>query len=373
MKCHDESTLRAWLDDQPSLAADATPEDISDHVAACDDCQHTTADLLSRSLVAASAVSLLDGPPPSAQHIDSALAAVRRPAASSADVVELVVRRERRNLARPAAAVAAAAVVIAMVATPAGRSSASSFLEQFRSKKITVVEVSAEDQQVFADLARLGDVSGVPQGFTPERVESLAAAAMEVGFTPAVVDPSTIPAGVGTQAELRISRAQQLKFTIDRARTQAWVAQHESSVVVPERFAGATLVIDVPAVVVQHYPAPDGTPALVVAQARELSASTEGQVTLAEMRSFLISLPGLSESTKRQIGAIGNWQETLPLPLPAGEIAWKDAKLAGVDGLLLGDSTGLLSAGVWQRDGFIHGVAVRGKADKVRDIAAGLR
>ena len=372
MTCYDESTLRAWLDDQPSLVAEVTPGDISDHVAQCADCQHVTADLLARSSVAASAIALLDGPPATAHHIDTALADVRRPPAASAEVVELAPRR-RRSFARPASAVAAAAVVLAIVGTPAGRSSASSFLEQFRSKKIAVIEVSPEDQVAFTELAQLGTVSGVPEGFLPEQVDSLAAAATKVGFKPAAVDPASLPPGITGQPELRVTKAERVRFTLDRAKTQAWIAQQDSSVAVPEKFAGATLVVDVPAVVLQNYPAPDGTPGVIVGQAKQLTASAEGGVTLEEMRSLLLSLPGLSDGTKRQIKAIGKWQETLPLPLPAGEIEWEDAKLAGVDGLLLNDGTGLVSAGVWQRDGFIYGVVVRGKGNAVKDVAAALR
>lgn len=370
MTCYDESTLRAWLDDQPALVAHPLT-DIRNHVVQCAACQLVAADLQARSSVAASSIGLLGGPSATDHDVESALAAVRRPRAVADEVPTL--ERRRRSFARPITAAAAAALVLAVVGTPTGRSAAASFLEQFRSKRIAVIEISEQDEAAFEELAALGEVSGGPRGIRPERVESTAAASDILGFAVAVPDPATIPPGVSRQPDILVSRPQQVRFTLDRARTQAWLAEKKSAVVVPERFDGASLVVAVPAIALQHYAAPDGTPGLVVGQSRQLVVTTEGGVTLEEFRSFLLSLPGLSQETKRQLENIDNWRETLPLPVPRGSVDWEETQIAGIDGLLLGDNTGLGSAGVWQRDGFIYGVAVRGKADQVRDVAAGLR
>ena len=371
MKCYDESTLRAWLDDQPSLVAGADSASIGAHVAGCTNCQSVTADLQARASVASSAIGALRGAEPTSAEIETALAAVRRPGGATADVVAIAPRR--RNLSRPIAAAAAAVVVLGIVGTPAGRTAAADFLAQFRSERIAVVEISPEDQEALYELAEIGHVSSHLDAFRPEPVESDSAASREVGFHVLVPDPDTIPAGLGGKPEIQISRAQELRFTLDRDRTLNWLAERNSPIGVPERYDGASIVVQVPAVVVQHWPAPDGTPGLVVGQSRQVAADTEGGVTLDEMRSFLLSLPGLSDNTKSQLEKLGDWRETLPLPLPKGQVTWRETEIAGAEGLMLGDNTGLGSAAIWQKDGFIYGVAVRGKADQVRDVAAGLR
>jgi len=129
----------------------------------------------------------------------------------------------------------------------------------------------------------------------------------------------------------------------------------------------------VPSAVTLEYPAADGTPGLIVGQARTVQAVAEGGVTLEEMRAFLLDLPGLSESTRSQLESIGDWRSTLPLPVPADEIAWESTTIDGGEAFLLSDGSGLLNAAVWQRDGFIYGVGGQADIEVVRDVAASLR
>jgi hypothetical protein len=370
MNCLDEATLRAWLDGQPALDADVDLTSVGEHVAQCGRCQALTADLEARASVASFAVALVSPPPPTPADIESALAAVRRPRPVSAEVTPLPPRR--RSVRAPAAAAAVVLVAGLIVGTPAGRSSASSFLAQFRSERIAVLELSPGDEQAFAELAGLGDVSGDLGAVEIESVDSVAEASQRVGFTAAVADPATIPPGVGRPPRVVVTKATTVRFTLDRERALTWLAKKGSTIEVPERLDGASIVVALPAAVLQHYPAPDGAPGLVIGQARQLQASAEGGATLAELRSFLLSLPGLSESTRRQLQTLGDWRTTLPLPIPADQVHWEETTIAGAQGLLLGDNTGLGSAAIWHRDGFIHGVVLRGKADQVRDVAASL-
>mgnify|MGYP003289226561 CR=1 FL=1 len=64
-----------------------------------------------------------------------------------------------------------------------------------------------------------------------------------------------------------------------------------------------------------------------------------------------------SAEAVRQLKAIGDWRDTLPLPVPADRIDWREAPIGGAQGLLLGERSGLGSAAIWQRDGRIYGVA----------------
>ncbi len=122
--------------------------------------------------------------------------------------------------------------------------------------------------------------------------------------------------------------------------------------------------------------APGDTPfgfGLVVGQAGNVTAGVEGDVTLSDLREFLLGLPGLSTETMQQLRAIEDWETTLPIPIPVEQINWERATIAGSPGLLLNDNTGLGSAAIWQRDGRIFGIAGAMKARELQRVAASLR
>ncbi len=96
-------------------------------------------------------------------------------------------------------------------------------------------------------------------------------------------------------------------------------------------------------------------------------------MTLDELRNFLLDLPGLSPETAQQLHLIDEWRTTLPLPIPADQLLWERATIAGVPGLLLNDNTGLGSAAIWQRDGHIYDIAGAATAEEIQSVAETLR
>jgi hypothetical protein len=95
-------------------------------------------------------------------------------------------------------------------------------------------------------------------------------------------------------------------------------------------------------------------------------------VSLEALRGFLLGLPGLPPQTVRQLKAIGDWRDTLPLPVPADRIDWRATTVGGAQGLLLGERSGLGSAVIWQRDGRIFGVAGAVRQAQVLRVAESL-
>ena len=79
----------------------------------------------------------------------------------------------------------------------------------------------------------------------------------------------------------------------------------------------------------------------MVGAARELEVGVEGNVSLAELREFLLTLPDLPPETVRQLRAIEDWRTTLPIPVPVDQIAWQPVTIAGGPGLLLADDSGI--------------------------------
>jgi len=64
---------------------------------------------------------------------------------------------------------------------------------------------------------------------------------------------------------------------------------------------------------------------------------------------------------------------TLPVPVDVSRMNGRTVKVQGVDGLLLGDATGLGSAVVWSKDGQVFFVGGPLRDNEVLDIANGLK
>ena len=280
---------------------------------------------------------------------------------------------------------AATLLLMLLLGTPLGRGTASGFLAQFRGEQPDGVTLSttqiADIEQTMSDLGHLGSVSGLDTAPEPQAVASVAEASQAVRFPVLEPDPGTLPEGISnTPTEVRVVPAHQVRFTFDLNQARAYYQSiGQSDVVLPERFDGATLVVDTPPAVLLQY-RNDDTPAnppfgfgLVVGQAGTVTVRTEGGVTLEELQEFLAELPGLSPEAVRQLWDIEDWQTTLPVPIPIEGIAWERATIAGGQGLLLNDNTGLGSAAIWQRDGRIFGIAGAMKARELQRVAESFR
>lgn len=348
-RCPDIGRLRAALDGEASVEA---------HVTTCADCRRTLAALRRDAAFAEAAVATLaPSEVPDRAAVEAAFAQVVRPAPPAP------IRRLRlAALGRLVAAAACLAVAVTVVGTPMGRSAAAAFLAQFRTERLAVVTVDpTKAEQAFHALERLGTVSGESSELQP--VADLAAAEQRTGFAIAQPDPATLPAAVQPTPEVLAAEAGEVRVTLSRDRAPD----------LPANFDGVTLVVDLPAMVVLRYPGNEDTPGLVIAEAGQVTADVEGGASLDEVRTYLLSLPDLPPETVAQLRAISDWRTTLPILLPAGEVAWRDTTVASGPALLFGDNSGLGSAVVWQRDGRIHGVAGALTAEKVTRIANGLR
>jgi hypothetical protein len=83
----------------------------------------------------------------------------------------------------------------------------------------------------------------------------------------------------------------------------------------------------------------------------------------------VLGLPGLPADLVAQLRGIGDWRNTLPLPIPADQVRSRPTTVNGAEALSFADDTGRLHALVWQRDGHIWGVAGMVGTDEVRDVA----
>jgi hypothetical protein len=400
MPCPDLGALRASIDDAPGAAPA-----LHDHVRACPSCSGALAELQHNAELAAPAIALTAPAalPPAAAEAALARLEQRRARLANAQTATATAtatltatpapdplpapRRGRRprlgTRARAAAAALIAAVVLTgLVATPGGRAAAASFLAQFRSQRFEVLsldptqatqveEVVGElvDTGVFTGGAFHGNVYGEPRAVADRDQASRVA-----GFAVPMVDPSVLPRGVGrTPERIMVIPARETAITFDRDRALDYLRDNgRPDARLPERFDGTRLVVQLPAVVVQQFAGRDGGPALLVGKAGMLGMDTEGGASLEELREVVLDLPGLPEGTVAQLRAMGDWRNTLPLPVPSDEVSWRATQVEGADAIGFADPSGRLHALLWQRYGYIWGVAGVVGSGEARDVANSL-
>jgi hypothetical protein len=268
------------------------------------------------------------------------------------------------------------ALTLVLGFTPRGQALAAQFLAQFRAERLAVVTVDPGQAGALAQLERLGTVQGTPG--KAEAVKTIAEASQRVGFPVKQPDPSVLPAGLGGTPRIRVMPAYQTRFTFDREKARAYFQSiGRPDISLPDKLHGAALVVSMPPAAVLVYDRsadPAATAAsLVVGQSRAVTVGAEGEVTLDELREFLLGLPGLPPETVRQLRAIPDWRNTLPIPVPAGQVNWRETTIAGGPGLILADNTGLGGGALWHRDDRIYGLAGPFPAPELQRVADSLR
>jgi hypothetical protein len=407
MSCPDLGALRASLDDVPG----GTPAPLHDHVQGCASCLDILAELRRNAELAAPAIAMTgpDAPlPPAAVQAALARLEQRRarrlaaptatgatatagdaggPAADAPAAVTPL--RGRARLARlstgtrgVAAALVAAVVLTGLVATPGGRAAAAGFLAQFRSERFQVISLdSSQSMQLNAVMSELvetgvftGDQGKLEGMAKPIGVRGSAEASRLAGFQVQTVSPSALPRGVSASPErILVTPAQTVRIAFDRDQALTYFRRNgQPNVKIPERFDGARLIVQVPAIVVQQYAGGDGAPRLLVGKAGTIGLDADGGASLEELRELVLRLPGLPKQTVAQLRGISDWRTTLPLPVPTDQARWQQARVDGAEALSFADPTGKLHALLWQRGGHIWGVAGVIGAGEAHDVADSL-
>ena len=203
----------------------------------------------------------------------------------------------------------------------------------------------------------------------PYDVPDVRTAARDSGMT--VLVPGNLPAGVGAPHYGVMNKTTAtFTFSADKTR-QAAAAQQRTPPPMPANIDGSKLFITGGPAVVAYYD--DGTspagatgasgaspfagmPKLIVAQGKPPVVQSDG-VTVDQLQSYLLAQPGISPQLAAQIRAIKDPSSTLPVPIPVDMATSKKVTVQGVEGIFVGDSTGLGSAVIWQKDGIVYGVA----------------
>ena len=285
-------------------------------------------------------------------------------------------------------AAAAGVVIVASALTVSGV--AGSILQIFEPKSVVAVPLSQGDLSYLSQACsglNLQECMGAYGTFVwtvppqPKEVSSRSQASAQAGFT--VLAPSSVPSSVTGDPRYGVINRSTATFTFSADSTKQTAArQNRTAPPLPANIDGSKLFITGGPAAVQIWGAPPGTagasgsypdvPTLIVGQAKAPTISSDG-VTVDELRAYLLSQPGISPQLAAAIRAIGDPSSTLPVPVPAELAISHPVTVQGVQGLYVGDNTGIASAVIWQKDGMMFEVIGSFTESQALSIANSMR
>lgn len=274
-------------------------------------------------------------------------------------------------------ALAAAVGVTGLLATVIARDLSTAY----QPTSVTPVPVTVADMQALSQLSEYGTITWTtppqPQVVTNAADASTAADGMQL---PKV---SNLPAGISTNVTYAAMSKAVAVFTFSADKASAAAASHGKTLPrLPAGMDGAQLTVTVgPAVVeifgnFQEASGSDLTqtnlPQLIVVKSSTPTASST-TVTVKQLEDYLLAQPGISTGLADAIKAIGDPATTLPIPLPVEFTTSAKVPVQGVEGLAVGDNTGVGAGVIWVKDDHVYAVAGQIKQSDAIDIANNLK
>jgi hypothetical protein len=247
----------------------------------------------------------------------------------------------------------------------------------YQPTKVQAVPITLSDLQALSELANYGTLK-----WTQEPQFEIGSKAPTEGLQAPVV--SRLPKGVSTTVTYGSMSQAVATFTFSEAKASAAAAAHGKSLPsLPKNIDGATLTITVGPAVGEVYgdlnrneaasaPQEINLPQLIVAKS-VAPKITSTQVSVADLKKVIGEMPGVSADLKKTIDAISDNNDTLFIPVPVEFASSTSVKVQGVDGVALGDNTGVGSAVVWVKGGYVYAVAGSIKQSDAIDVADNLK
>lgn len=353
-----EGVLRRLVDD-PAGVADPDRA----HIAGCPSClsgvDRARAD-------AAATGAVLTAPPLAPTDLEGAWHRLStRPIGDSRAVPARRRPPVRARLRSPLTAALGAALLLA----GAGAAAAGDWLPIFRPTHVVAVPVNATELNQLPDLSAYGDVQ-LNGSAAPERVADAGAAHARTGLD--VPQVAHLPGGVSGAPTYEVGNQVSATFTFSAAKAaQAAAAAGQPLPPVPAGLDGSRVRLQAGPGVAEIWSQGGGIPTLVVARLIAPTADSSG-VPFDTVRSYLLSLPGVSPGLAAQLRAFPADASTLPLPVPADQVDTTTADVGGAQATVLSVRDGSMAAVVWVKDGVLTGVGGVLGADEVLTVARGL-
>jgi hypothetical protein len=354
-----DGTLRRLLD-EPAGVADADRE----HVAGCPVCLAALAAAQEDVAVTSEALSveLSTDVETGWQRLSHAMAVEGRGQAAATSVAP----RWRTALRSPVAAAFGVAVLLA----GAGAAAAMDWLQIFHTEQIAPVTVTEADLVELPDLSAYGEVEVVDE---PDVHEVADAAAAENATGLPVPQVSELPQGVTGDPTFQVGGQLSMVFTFSAEEAaQAAAAAGETLPSPPPGLDGSQFRLVAGPGLAMVWSEDRGLPALVMARGVAPTAYSSG-VPFETARDYLLSLPGLPDDVASQLRSFAGDGTTLPLPIPADQVATSRADVGGIPATVLTSRDGTMAGVVWVDDGIVTAVAGSLSTDEVLSVARELR
>ncbi|HVH63491.1 MAG TPA: hypothetical protein VNA65_07815 [Candidatus Dormibacteraeota bacterium] len=360
-----DGTLRRMVDDPDARAgSDAA------HLETCSDCKAR----FGRISEDAHSVATLLAVPAASVDAASAFQKVRgAPAASPRFGIRLPIARVPR---RPLMLALVAAIVgVALLGTVVAKD----MKTNYSPSTVQTVPVTVADLQALSQLADYGTITWTKQ---PDLQVATSAgdAASVSGIKPPVV--SNLPPNFSTNITYGAMPQAQAVFTFDANKAAAAAAAHGKTLpALPKGMDGAKLTVTAGPAVGEIYgdfnkPSSNANdfnlPQLIVGESAAPSV-TSTQVTVPQLENYILQQPGISPELAAAIRSIKHPDRTLVIPIPVKFATSKDVTVQGVQGVALGDNTGVGSGVIWVKNGMVFVVAGSIKQSDALTIANNLK
>jgi hypothetical protein len=230
-------------------------------------------------------------------------------------------------------------------------------------RAISVTPADAKALHSFPPLEAFGTVLGTRSPGLDE-VGTASEAAQEAGY--ALRLPASVPASLGKDAHYQVTQRVRTSFTFDQAKATAWAREHKVALHrLPAGLDGATYTATLQPVTLVTYGATPRTHRaergarrgsfLAIVQAPVPTVTSTG-ASLQTLADWFAAQPGVPPHLVAQIKAIGDPTQTLPIPIQFDKQTATKIDVDGVQGLAIGDETGIGSAIVWTKDGKLYAV-----------------
>jgi hypothetical protein len=239
-------------------------------------------------------------------------------------------------------------------------------LSVFQPTQVRAVSVSPTDVRAIRSLPPLEAFGTVRGTRVPgvDEVGSASEAAQNAGY--ALRLPATVPGALAKDAHYQVTQRARTAFTFSQSKAAAWAREHKVALhPLPSGLDGATYTATLQPIAVVTYGTmprkrikhgPRASSFLTVIQAPVPTVTSSGP-PLRALTGWFASQPGISPRLVAQIKAIGDPSQTLPIPVRFNEQTAAKIAVDGVQGLAIGDETGIGTAIVWTKDGKLYAVA----------------
>lgn len=394
-----DGTLRRLYDEPLALSSRER-----EHYAACLRCQSRFALIAGRARETASTLArpTLHSDPSTAllryrQHMAGQVAGVGNAQGTRERIATMIQQTQRHRLIKPLGSLATAgALILALALTPVG-SLAQEFLTIFQPSQFAAVPVTTDELQGLPNLSNYGTMKA-GSGPTMKAASTAAEAATASGLT--VLTPGALPASVPSTISYRVTSGATASFTFSAQKAAATAAATGKPLPpMPTGLDGSTLSVTLGPAVLTTYGLPAGFNASeTTSKAREQGASapagssssllgrlpvlaigqtpaprvTSRGASREQIEAYLLAQPGVSPQLASAIKVIGDPNSTLPIPIPINLASGHPVTVQGVQGLAIGDNTGMGSGVMWQKGGMIYVVAGTLPEDQIMAIAQSL-